>query len=79
MQSEEVLIDLLQLVHDVKVKFPNKTIWVYTGYYKDELNDAQRHILDYCDCIVEGPFEIEKRDTTLPFRGSSNQRITKLN
>lgn len=78
MQSEDVLIDLLQLVHDIKLKYPNKTIWIYTGYYTYELKGTQRHILDYCDAIVEGPFELDKRDTTLPFRGSSNQQITHL-
>ena len=78
MQSDEVLIDLLQLVHDIKMKYPHKTIWLYTGYYIHELKGVQTEILDYCDYVVEGPFELDKRDTTLPFRGSSNQKITKI-
>lgn len=78
LQSEDTLIDLCQLVHDIKEKYPEKSIWIYTGYYLDELNEDQLNVLHYCDCIVEGPFELDKKDTTLPFRGSSNQKITKL-
>ena len=78
LQSEETLIDLCQLTHDVKELFPEKDIWLYTGYYYEELNDAQLDVLHYCDVIVEGPYEQDKRDTTLPFRGSTNQKITKL-
>ena len=79
MQDEDVLIDLLQLVHDLKdVLPPDKTIWIYTGYYIDELNELQKDILSYCDYVVEGPFDLSKRNTTIAFRGSSNQKITKL-
>ena len=79
MQSDNVLIDLCQLTHDIKERYPHKDVWVYTGYYLDELNDLQLDVLKYCDVVVEGPFEIDKRDTTLPFRGSTNQKITYLN
>ena len=79
MQNEDVLIDLLQLVHDVKERYPNKSIWIYTGYWIHELNGTQLDILKYCDYCVQGPFSLHEKDTTLPFRGSSNQKITKLN
>lgn len=79
LQSEDVLIDLCQLVFDIKERFPDKTIWIYTGYWLEELSGIQLDILKYCDCIVEGPFELDKKDTTLPFRGSTNQKITILN
>lgn len=79
MQNEETLSDLLQLVHDIKHLFPNKTIWIYTGYYKEQLSELQLDILKYCDVLVEGPFIKEKKDITIPFRGSTNQKITKLN
>lgn len=78
LQSDEVLIDLCQLVFDIKERFPDKTIWIYTGYWLEELSGIQLDILKYCDYIVEGPFEIDNRDTTIPFRGSTNQKITKL-
>ena len=79
MQNEETLSDLLQLVHDIKHLFPKKTIWIYTGYYKEQLNELQLDILKYCDVLVEGPFDIKKRNITIPFRGSDNQKITQLN
>lgn len=78
LQSDEVLVDLCQLVFDIKERFPDKTIWIYTGYWLEELSGIQLDILKYCDYIVEGPFEIDNRDTTIPFRGSTNQKITKL-
>ena len=78
LQSEETLIDLCQLTHDIKERFPDKPIWIYTGYYREELASPQLDVLHYCDVIVEGPYEQDKRDTTLPFRGSSNQKITHL-
>ena len=78
MQSDETLLDLLQLVYDIKNAYKDKDIWIYTGYYISELKDIQLDILKYCDYVVEGPFEIDKRDITLPFRGSTNQRIIDL-
>lgn len=54
-------------------------IWLYTGYtYQDIVkSDGLRRILDYVDAIVDGRFELPLRDTSLRFRGSSNQRIIK--
>lgn len=60
----------------VKAKLPNKTIWLYTGYKYQDIKDL--NILNYIDVLVDGKFEINKRDITLPFRGSSNQRIIYL-
>lgn len=75
MQNDQTLIDLCQLVFDIKNLYPTKDIWLYTGFYKDELHGLQLDILKYIDTLVDGPFELDKRDTTLPFRGSSNQNI----
>lgn len=58
---------------DFKERFPNKTIWLYTGYKIEEIDTLR--FLPYIDVIVDGEFELNKRDITLPFRGSSNQRI----
>lgn len=77
-QSESVLYDILCLVQRVKKDFPNKTIWVYTGYYYEELNYRQKEILKHCDVLIDGPFIESLRDVSLEFRGSSNQRIIKL-
>lgn len=74
---------LLPLVKAVKERYPNKTIWCYTGYTfeKDILDgfcskwDETKELLSYLDVIVDGRFEPEKKDISLRFRGSSNQRI----
>lgn len=54
-----------------------KTIWLYTGFTIEQLAampDA-RELLRYVEAVVDGPFVEALRDTGLPFRGSSNQRI----
>lgn len=51
------------------------TIWLYTGYTWEHFTDAQKEILPYLDVIVDGPYKESLRDTSLAFRGSSNQRI----
>ena len=58
----------------------NKTIWCYTGFtYEEILKDKKMsEMLKYLDVLVDGPFILEKRDTSLLFRGSSNQRIIYL-
>lgn len=61
-----------------KLDLPDYTIWAYTGFTLDNLlkeNNDIIKLLNRCDYIVDGPFEIDKRDITLNFRGSSNQRI----
>lgn len=74
---------LLPLLQQVKVKFPEKTIWCYSGYLMDEeLLKTSRarcevtdEMLSYIDVLVDGEFVEEKKDITLVFRGSNNQRI----
>ena len=58
----------------------SKTIWCWTGFtYEEILADAHMaQMLPYLDVLVDGPFIIEQRDTTLLFRGSPNQRIIYL-
>lgn len=53
--------------------YPNKDIWVWTGYQWEDLNDYP--IMQYIDVLVDGPFKQELKDLSLAFRGSSNQRI----
>ena len=58
----------------------NKTIWCWTGFTIEEIR-ADEHLaqmLEYLDVLVDGPFILEQRDTTLLFRGSPNQRIIYL-
>lgn len=65
--------EILKLVKHLKNKLPNKTIWLYTGYDYDDIKDLE--IINYVDIIVDGEFKLSKLDTTLPFRGSANQRV----
>lgn len=67
--------DILALVKEVKAKFPDKNIWLYTGYYLDEVQRYYMDILDYIDTIVDGRYIEDLRNVSLPFRGSTNQHI----
>ncbi|MGR5985313.1 anaerobic ribonucleoside-triphosphate reductase activating protein [Bacillus cytotoxicus] len=64
------------------VKDLGKNLWIYTGYTLEEIQNSQNNdmieLLQYGDVLVDGRFQLDKRDLTLPFRGSSNQRIIRL-
>ena len=71
---------LLKLCDAVKNKYPDKTIWVYTGYTYEELEEmnifAHTILLNqFIDVLVDGRFIEDLKDITLRFKGSSNQRI----
>ena len=68
---------VLEIVKRVKMVFPNKDIWIYSGYEWENIikNETLREILKYTDVLVDGVYIDELRDISLPFRGSSNQRI----
>ena len=73
---------LLPLLKKVKEKFPKKDIWCYSGYLFDtEIKNGRAHcdstdeMLSYIDVLVDGRFEIDKKNIMLKFRGSENQRI----
>lgn len=61
------------LVKNVKARFPDKTIWCYTGYLWEEVKDLP--IMEYIDVLVDGRFIEAEKDISLRFRGSRNQRI----
>ena len=66
----------LLLVDRFKEKYPNKDIWLWTGYYyKDIKKEIEGHDIDV---IVDGPFVEKLKDLRLEFRGSSNQHIIYL-
>ena len=69
--------EVLKIVKRVKMVFPNKDIWIYTGYVWEDIikNDTLKEILKRTDVLVDGAYVDELRDISLPFRGSSNQRI----
>lgn len=75
--------ELVSLLRKVKEKYPQKDVWCYTGYLFDKelLSDSRARceytdeMLSYIDVLVDGRFVEEKKDITLQFRGSSNQRV----
>lgn len=89
--ADENVDDVLDLIVKIRNKFPNKSIWLYTGYkwdsvfypvVTDDFNPKRDMIIDHrkiivrlCDVLIDGRFVEELKDLTLEFRGSSNQRI----
>ncbi len=67
------VVEVTRLCEEVKQLFPNKTIWLYTGYEWEKIKYLS--LVNYVDVIVDGKFILELKDTTLAFRGSSNQRV----
>lgn len=75
---------VLDMIKGFKTRFPNKTIWCYSGYTYEELTSDKscrantelvKEILEHIDVLVDGEFVQDKHDITLRFCGSSNQRI----
>ena len=75
--------DVMYVVDAVRRVFPDKSVWMWTGFTWDELTiiDSRARtsmlplILERVDVLVDGRFILEDRDITLRFRGSPNQRI----
>lgn len=75
--------EVANLIKQVKTKYPNKSIWCFTGFdfEKDVMGkmyqtfDTTREIIDNLDVLVDGEFKQEKKNLSLRFRGSENQRI----
>lgn len=69
--------EVLALINEIKEKFPNKTVWVYTGWTKEELQQQGfwDKLADKIDVIVEGKFDINKKQISYHWAGSTNQRV----
>ena len=69
--------EVCHIVATFKEKFPNKDIWLWTGFkFEDAIKDSKRKlILCNIDVLIDGQFEEDKKDITLKWRGSSNQRV----
>ena len=67
----------IMVASEFKRRFPDKTIWIYSGYtYEEIIEDKNKiELLKLCDILVDGRFMKELKDPTLKFKGSSNQRI----
>ncbi len=91
--ADKNLDDVLSLVKEIKTKFPDKIIYLYTGYeWEDIWSDSKividdftnkvhmdyqkrQEIVSMVDIVIDGRYEDDKKDLSLKFRGSSNQRI----
>ena len=77
--NEENIGDVLNLIGWCKLDYPDLKIYIWTGYTIEELeardDDDVKAVLRNITCLIDGRYEQDKRDTTLPLRGSSNQRI----
>ena len=85
--ADENLDGVLHLVDRFRLSFPNKSIWIYSGYQWSEIfNDEiylikectgwkRREIVNQCTVMVDGRYIDSQRDITLKWRGSSNQRV----
>lgn len=78
--------ELVKLLRRVRAVYPKKDIWSYSGYLLDvdmvkggrAYTEVTEEMLSYINVLVDGPFIEAKKDITLKFRGSSNQRVIKL-
>lgn len=65
--------DVLKLAKEIKEKYPQKTIWMYTGFVWETI--AELEVMKYIDVLVDGEFLVEQKDTQLQWKGSANQRV----
>ncbi len=64
---------VLALAKEIREKYPDKTIWLYTGYSWKDIYEEE--IVNYLDVVVDGEFKIEEKDNTLMWKGSKNQKV----
>lgn len=90
--AEENLDGVLDLVNEIRLSFPHKSIWLYSGYTWEQLfedddfdiqggiceNQIRRAIVLSCDVFIDGQYIDSQRDITLPYRGSANQQIINI-
>lgn len=86
---ENNLDEVLKLVNEIRISYPTKAIWLYTGYewnqimspvITDDLKstiivEQRKEIISNVDVLVDGEYIDEQRDLTLKWRGSKNQRV----
>lgn len=61
------------LCKEIKEKFPNKTVWIYTGYSWEDVK--QEEVMKFTDVLVDGKFVEELADKTFHWAGSTNQKV----
>lgn len=65
----------MKLVKAFKEKYPNKSVWVWSGFLYDDIMERNKEIFNYIDVLVDGQYDDSLHDPTLKWRGSSNQRV----
>lgn len=88
--AEQNLDEVLKLVQEISISYPEKTIWLYTGYELSEIIKQAQYekvseipniwskrweIIKQCDVLVDGEYIDEQKDLTLKWRGSKNQHV----
>ena len=82
-ENQKVLVPFLVMFHE---RFPDKTVWCYTGFTLEQIlgcteeksraaTDISKEMLSLIDILVDGPYVEDLHSITLKFRGSSNQRV----
>lgn len=78
--------ELVKLLRRIKKELPQKTVWSFSGYTYEELTGDSRAVcevtnemLSMLDVLVDGEFIEAKRNISLRFRGSENQRLIDMN
>lgn len=83
--------NVLEIVDEIRVSYPTKNIWLYTGYTweqimypivtddfnpeRDTILKIRKELVGKCDVLIDGRYVDELRDVSLHWRGSSNQRV----
>lgn len=91
--ADENLDEILKLINEIRISFPLKDIWLYSGYtfeqamypvvtddfnpIRDEMINKRRTIVEQCDVFVDGRYIDSQRDVAAKWRGSTNQKIWK--
>lgn len=72
--------EVIAFCKEIREKFPNKTIWLYTGYTLEEIeaDESMKGVLKYLDVLLDGKFECDNKSPDKPWVGSANQRVIKL-
>ena len=65
----------MRLVKAFKEKYPNKSVWVWSGFLYDDIMKRNKEIFNYIDVLVDGQYDDSLHDPTLKWKGSSNQRV----
>ena len=66
-------LEVRELIEEIKEKYPDKTVWLYTGDVWENIYDSPT--VKNVDVLVDGEFHIEERDVKLMWKGSKNQRV----